>query len=165
MKETADQRLAYNMRVLRKRKDLSQAALAAAMRERGHPWHQQTVVRAENAARVLPFSEAHDLAEILETTLDRLAEPSGEAQAVESLDAAGWSVVVAHEVIARGVHDLLMAVAAVRAHDARYERAVSPQIQSARTDSLDRVAEYGDPGEAVAEGIRRYEAPMTNPGS
>src|ERR1039458_8417858 len=72
------------------------------------------VVRAENAARVLPLLEAPDLAEILETTLDRLAEPSGEAQAVESLDAAGWSVVVAHEVIARGVHDLLMAVAAVR---------------------------------------------------
>jgi hypothetical protein len=157
VKETADQRLAYNMRVLRKRKGLSQAGLAAAMRERGHPWHQQTVVRAENAARVLPFSEAHDLAEILETTLDRLAEPSGEAQAVESLDAAGWSVVVAHEVIARGVHDLLMAVAAVRAHDARYERAVSPQIQSARTDALNRIAVYGDPSEAVAEGIQRWE--------
>jgi transcriptional regulator with XRE-family HTH domain len=165
VKETADQRLAYNMRVLRKRKGLSQAGLAAAMRERGHPWHQQTVVRAENAARVLPFSEAHDLAEILETTLDRLAEPSGEAQAVESLDAAGWSVVVAHEVIARGVHDLLSAVAAVRAHDARYEHAVSPLVQGARTDALNRIAVYGDPGEAVAEGIRRWETRMANPGS
>src|ERR1017187_6778679 len=128
MKETADQRLAHNMRVLRKRQDMSQAALAAAMAARGHPWHQQTVVRAESAARVLPFTEAADLAEILGTTLDRLTRPSGEAQAVESLDAAGWSVVVAHEAIAKGVENLLAAVDAVRAHDARYEHAASSQI-------------------------------------
>jgi hypothetical protein len=145
------------MRVLRKRKDLSQAALAAAMAARGHPWHQQTVVRAESAARVLPFTEAADLAEILGTTLDRLTRPSGEAQAVESLDAAGWSVVVAHEAIAAGVTALLAAVDAVRAHDARYEGAVSPRVQDARTDARDRVAVYGDPIEAVAEGIRRWE--------
>jgi transcriptional regulator with XRE-family HTH domain len=157
VKETADQRLAYNMRVLRKRTGLSQAALAAAMAARGHPWHQQTVVRAESAARVLPFTEAADLAEILGTTLDRLTRPSGEAQAVESLDAAGWSVVEAHEVIAKGVEELLAAVDAVRAHAARYEDAVSPRVQDARTDARDRVAVYGDPGEAVAEGIRRWE--------
>ena len=62
MKETADQRLAYNMHVLRKHTGLSQAALAAEMAARGHRWHQQTVVRAESAARVLPFTEAADLA-------------------------------------------------------------------------------------------------------
>src|ERR1039458_6547853 len=146
------------MRVLRKRKDMSQAALAAAMAARGHRWHQQTVVRAESAARVLPFTEAADLAEILGTTLDRLTRPSGEAQAVESLDAAAHSVKEAHEAIADGVQELLAAVAAVRAHDARYERAAAPQIQNARTDALDRVAEYGNPGVAVWEGIRRYEA-------
>ena len=157
MKETADQRLAYNMRVLRKRKDMSQAALAAAMAARGHRWHQQTVVRAESAARVLPFTEAADLAEILGTTLDRLTRPSGEAQAIESLDAAGWSVVEAHEVIAKGVENLLAAVDAVRAHAARYERAVAPKVQDARTDALDRVATYGDAVAAVEEGIHRYE--------
>ena len=157
MKETADQRLAYNMRVLRKRTGLSQAALAAEMAARGHPWHQQTVVRAESAARVLPLLEAHDLAEILGTTLDRLTRPSGEAQAVESLDAAGWSVVVAHEAIADGVTALLAAVDAVRAHDARYEQAVSPRVQDARTDALNRVATYGDAVAAVEEGIQRYE--------
>src|ERR1039458_5204557 len=129
MKETADQRLAYNMRVLRKRTGLSQAALAAEMAARGHRWHQQTVVRAENAARVLPLLEAHDLAEVLGTTLDRLTRPSGEAQAGESLDAAGWSVVEAHEAIAKGVENLLVAVDAVRAHDARYEQAVSLRVQ------------------------------------
>jgi transcriptional regulator with XRE-family HTH domain len=145
------------MRVLRKRTGLSQAALAAAMTDRGHRWHQQTVVRAENAARVLPFTEAADLAEVLGTTLDRLTRPSGEAQAVESLDAAAHSVKEAHGVIADGVAALLAAVAAVRAHDARYERAVSPQIQAARTDALNRVAEYGNPGVAVWEGIRRWE--------
>jgi transcriptional regulator with XRE-family HTH domain len=169
VKETADQRLAYNMRVLRKRKGLSQAALAAEMRERGHPWHQQTVVRAENAARVLPLLEAHDLAEVLETTLDRLTRPSGEAQAVESLDAAAHSVYVAREAIADGVTALLSAVAAVRAHDARYEHAVSPLVQGARTDARDRIAVYGDVGAAVEEGIRRYEerpgTHMTNPGT
>src|ERR1039458_7763755 len=150
MKDRADQRLAYNMRVLRKRTGLSQAALAAEMAARGHPWHQQTVVRAESAARVLPLLEAHDLAEVLGTTLDRLTRPSGEAQAIESLDAAGWAVVQAHEAIAAGVEKLLAAVAAVRAHAARYERAVAPKVQDARTDARDRVAEYGDPGEAVA---------------
>ena len=157
MKETADQRLAYNMRVLRKRTGMSQAALAAEMAARGHRWHQQTVVRAESAARVLPFTEAADLAEVLGTTLDRLTRPSGEAQAVESLDAAAHSVKEAHGVIADGVTALLVAVAAVRSHVARYEHAVSPQIQGARTDALNRIAVYGDPGEAVAEGIRRYE--------
>src|ERR1035438_2438628 len=117
------------MRVLRKRTGMSQAALAAEMAARGHRWHQQTGARAETAARALPFTEAADLAEVLGTTLDRLTRPSGEAQAVESLDAAGWSVVVAHEVIAKGVQELLAAVDAVRAHDARYEHAASSQIQ------------------------------------
>jgi hypothetical protein len=145
------------MRVLRKRTGLSQAALAAEMAARGHPWHQQTVVRAESAARVLPLLEAHDLAEVLGTTLDRLTRPSGEAQAIESLDAAGWAVVQAHEAIAKGVVELAAAVAAVRAHDARYEQAVSPLVQSARTDALNRVAVYGNPFAAVEEGIQRWE--------
>src|ERR1035438_10083459 len=116
------------------------------MAARGHRWHQQTVVRAEAATRVLPFTEAADLAEVLGTTLDRLTRPSGEAQAIESLDAAGWAVVEAHEAIAKGVENLLAAVDAVRAHDARYERAVAPQIQDARTDALKRIAVDRAPG-------------------
>src|ERR1039457_3100905 len=39
------------------------------------------------------------------------------------------AVVVAHEAIADGVTALLAAVDAVRAHDARYEQAVSPRVQ------------------------------------
>lgn len=58
--------IAENIRRLRKEKGLSQAALAAAMREadQGH-WHQTTVSRVERGAQRLNLDEAEALGEIL----------------------------------------------------------------------------------------------------
>ena len=55
------------------RGDMSQAALAAAMAERGHKWSQATVWSVETGKRPMRMSEAIDLAEILETPVDSFA--------------------------------------------------------------------------------------------
>ncbi|GAB4095607.1 hypothetical protein GCM10028787_10820 [Brachybacterium horti] len=48
------------------RGDMSQAALAAAMAERGHKWSQATVWSVEQGRRPMRLTEAGDVADILE---------------------------------------------------------------------------------------------------
>jgi transcriptional regulator with XRE-family HTH domain len=155
--ETADERLAANVRLLRERRGMSQRQLAEAMAERGHPWHQQTVGRVEEGNRPVRFAEAEDLAAILQAPLDRLAWASGEARVVEYLNQSASSVTAAHEAVADSVRRLLGAVAAVEEDAKRNEGHRSPLVQEARRDALGRVAEYGSVDDAVAEGYRRRE--------
>lgn len=54
-----------NVARLRKEKGLSQTALAVAMREAGHQWHQNTVSRVENGAQELNFNEISDLTDLV----------------------------------------------------------------------------------------------------
>ena len=78
------ERLAANIRALREYQGISQAALAQAMRDRGHPWHQPTVHRVELGRQPVEIPEAIGLAAILGVPLDRLFWLTGEnaAQAV-----------------------------------------------------------------------------------
>jgi transcriptional regulator with XRE-family HTH domain len=75
----AEQYLPENLRALRERKGISQAALAKAMKDRGWPWHQTTVVRIESGAQSLGFGETVDLAQLLGVTPDRLTWAGPEA--------------------------------------------------------------------------------------
>jgi transcriptional regulator with XRE-family HTH domain len=68
----AESYLPENLRALRERKGMSQAALAKAMRDREWPWHQTTVVRIEAGRQSLAFGETVDVAHILGVTTDRL---------------------------------------------------------------------------------------------
>jgi transcriptional regulator with XRE-family HTH domain len=71
-RDTADARLAENVRRLREQAGMSQAALAGHMREHGHNWHQQTVGRAESGSQQVRYSEAVALAGILHASLNQL---------------------------------------------------------------------------------------------
>jgi transcriptional regulator with XRE-family HTH domain len=75
----AESNLPENLRALRKRKEMSQAALAAAMRERDWPWHQTTVTRVEAGRQSLSIGEMVDAAHILGVTTDRLTWAGPEA--------------------------------------------------------------------------------------
>ena len=55
---------------------MSQEALAKAMAEKGHKWHQSTVYKVLNDARKVALGEAVSIAEILEMPVARMAEGS-----------------------------------------------------------------------------------------
>jgi transcriptional regulator with XRE-family HTH domain len=155
--ESADEKLAVNLRALRDGAGLSQGALAAAMTERGWPWHQSTVYRVESGRQGVKFAEAVDLAGILGTSLDRLTWSSAEAAQAEFVRAAGAAVRLSAETVSAAVRDLLSAVS--RAERVLAEAAGSdlPRVAAARDDTAARVADFGLE-EAVAEGIRRHQA-------
>ena len=73
------QHLPGNLRALREHQGMSQAVLAAAMRDRNWPWHQTTVARVEGGNQEVSIGEATDLARILGVPLDRLTWATGEA--------------------------------------------------------------------------------------
>jgi transcriptional regulator with XRE-family HTH domain len=75
----AESYLPENLRALRERKGMSQAALAKAMRERDWPWHQTTVHRVESGAQSLSIGEIVDAAYVLGVTTDRLTWAGPEA--------------------------------------------------------------------------------------
>lgn len=56
--ELAERHFAHNLRAAREAAGLSQAAVAERMQDLGYSWHQQTVVRTENATRPLRLGEA-----------------------------------------------------------------------------------------------------------
>src|SRR4051812_21058121 len=70
-RDTADARLAENVRKLREKAGMSQTALAEQMRERGHNWHQQTVGRVESGTQPVRYSEAVALGAILRASLNQ----------------------------------------------------------------------------------------------
>ena len=154
--ETHDQRLAANMRALRERKDMSQAALAAAMSERGIPWHQQTVGRIEAGQQQVRFAEAVELAEVLKTSLDRLTWSTPEANATEFVYAAGTRVAKSYEEVAAAVARLLADLAWAERALADSADSKWARVREACTDTAARAAEM-DLDAAVGEGIRRYE--------
>jgi transcriptional regulator with XRE-family HTH domain len=74
--ELTEQRFAANLREARGA--MSQYTLAGEMQDRGWPWRQQTVARVEAGQRMVRLGEATAIAEILQVSLDRLIQPTGE---------------------------------------------------------------------------------------
>ncbi len=83
--ELTEERFAANLRAIREAAGMSQGRLADEMAARGWPWRQQTVTRVETGRRMVRLGEAKAVAEILETSLDRLTQPTGEMRVVELL--------------------------------------------------------------------------------
>jgi transcriptional regulator with XRE-family HTH domain len=69
---------AENLRALREHQGISQAALARAMKEAGHSWHQATVHRVESGIQPVGLEEAAAVASILHVPLDQLTWATGE---------------------------------------------------------------------------------------
>ncbi len=109
-REPADERFGANVRTERERGGMSQSALAAAMTERGHTWHQQTVTRVEGGRQSLRLAEAEDLAAILKTSVDRLTWTTREASAGLLMDSVIARANNAWEQIADGTNHLLFAL-------------------------------------------------------
>lgn len=74
-----DDAFASALRAERERQGITQGALAAEMKTRGHDFRQQTMARIEKGDRRVSVGEAQDLAAALGTTLDELAPPRGES--------------------------------------------------------------------------------------
>jgi transcriptional regulator with XRE-family HTH domain len=154
--ETTNERLGRNLRALREHRGMSQTALAAAMSERRHAWHQQTVARAESGAQPLKADELFDLAAILETSLDRFTWTSPEASAVGLLRNSAVAARTAFETVAGGIPRLLAALTAADARARQFRGSSSPRVREECEEILARVSELGL-DDAIAEGIRRYE--------
>jgi len=71
-----------NLRAVRELREMGQRELAARMAERGYPWHQNTVTRAETGTRDLSHGEVRALAAILRVHADRFSWAGPEAAAI-----------------------------------------------------------------------------------
>src|SRR5580698_1332266 len=153
--ESPNERFAWNLRLLREQADMSQAALAAAMRERGKPWHQSTVARVESGKQPAGFEEAAVLAEILGASLDRFTWTSQEAMATAFVVEAGKRL----RQKARTTADVIVILlAAVEAAEQALEMSADspyPRVQEARAAVARDIGLYGVEG-AVAEARQRY---------
>ena len=155
-RESADEIFGMNLRKVRETAGMSQAAVAEAMTERGHGWHQQTVGRVEAGRQAVRFSEAVDLAAIFRTTTDRFTWGSAEANETDFTYSAGSQVRFRYEEVASAVSSHLAAVAAAERLLARPPATDSPRVKAAREDVVSRLEEY-TPDNAIDEGVRRYE--------
>lgn len=155
-RETADELLGYNLRTLREGKGISQRDLAEAMTGRGHAWYQQTVTRVEAGKQGIRFSEVKDLAEILETSLDRFTWTTPETSAVGLLRNSATAAKVAWESVAAGIPRLLAALTAAEARAVQFRENRSARVREVCEDILAHISELGL-DDAIAEGIRRYE--------
>ena len=77
MTATTDAQIGAAIQGLRERAGLTQVRLAEVMAARGHPWHQQTVVKTEKGLRPVRLTEACDLAVVLHVEVAALAGLDG----------------------------------------------------------------------------------------
>lgn len=155
-RESANVRLGLNVRTLRERKGWSQDELAATMRERGHPWHGQTVGKVERGEQPVRWPEAESLAQLLGTSLDRLTWNSEEASAAEFLYARSASLRRSGHAVAEAVMRLLADRAGAQQAAGQMAADERGHVAEAREDLLAAMAEWDLEG-AVAEGEAKYE--------
>lgn len=129
--------LPENLRALRERKGMSQAALAKAMKDRGWPWHQTTVARIESGRQPLGFGETVDAADILGVKTDRLTWAGPEAS--ESA-----SVVAAHGRLREAWRETALAAARLRAARAAAENTVAERQGSTYSRIRDAARGLGE---------------------
>ena len=116
--ELTEERFAANLRAIREAAGMSQGRLADEMGARGWPWRQQTVTRVENGRRMVRLGEAKAVAEILETSLDKLTQPTGEMRVVELLSEWTHQAGAAWLAIKESTVQLLNAKGNLRIHPA-----------------------------------------------
>lgn len=69
----------------RMNRGITQAALAAAMKERGHSWHQATVWSVEKGDRAIRLGEAVSLSEILGVPLPDISDSERRAEIADEI--------------------------------------------------------------------------------
>jgi transcriptional regulator with XRE-family HTH domain len=163
--ESADSRLGMNVRRLRDKKGMTQAALAEAMTERGWQWHQSTVARVESGQQSVRFAEAEALIQILGTTLDMLTLHSEEGAEMHFAAACNGRLRASWTNARIAIAQLEDARAALqkglkRWQDSQYER-VRKSAAGLAEELEDCTVES-----AVAEGIAlsKHEASGASPG-
>lgn len=82
---TSEQDLWIGQNVANARGEMSQQALADAMREAGHKWSQSTVWSVEKGDRPLRLTEASDLSRLLDRSLITFLVPSEEQQLMHAV--------------------------------------------------------------------------------
>jgi transcriptional regulator with XRE-family HTH domain len=154
----ADELIAANVRRLREHAAMSQAALAQAMSDQGHGWHQQTVYKVENGTRPLRAAELLAVAAILNVGLDRFTWTGAEANGTALVyDAAAT--------LRARRYELILATRALLAARGRAERILATSAASEYQRVREACAELAadleecDPDGAVDEGIARHESP------
>lgn len=148
-----DEHFAANVREARERLGLSQTDLAKQMAAAGWRYHPQTVHRIETGERKVSVGEGKSLAEILETTLDRLTWPGAEESAARLLDEFTGRAQTAYRQIVASTRALLWAQHQLTVTLGEAER--SGRLASARIRPLARDAAQAlewTPEDAVAEG-------------
>ena len=154
--EAVDEHLATNLRVLRDRKNMSQAELAGEMAEKGIPWHQSTVARVESGRQAVRFAEAAALAEIFGVPLQRFTWAPADARAADWLDMAANRLRGAYE-------DTVRAVVVQQSAEELAKRAIEdtarhqePLVAEAREIVRRAITDYGPLEAAFDEGVRAY---------
>jgi transcriptional regulator with XRE-family HTH domain len=95
--DEADRRFAGNLRFYRERAGMTQADLAARMKEAGFDaFRQQTIARIESLGRRASLGEATALARSVGTTADALSRPHGLAREASHVLSAGREVMTIH---------------------------------------------------------------------
>ena len=137
---------------------MSQAALANAMKERGHRWHQQTVGRVEAGTQEVSFREAVDLAAVLRVSTDRFTWAGPEANEVAMIDSTVATLRAAWRETAYA-HARLRA--ARGSAGGVLERSRASKYERARLAAEDIAAELGacTLETALDEGDRLYQNP------
>lgn len=91
--EDAAERVRQNVKHLRESRYLSQADLASQLARRGVPgMHPQTIAKIESGTRALKFTEAVQLAAVLEVQLDALAYAGDDAVQLFEMEQAAADV-------------------------------------------------------------------------
>lgn len=105
----SDRDSAIGANVMRLRGEMSQQAVADAMRERGHKWSQATVWSVEKGDRPLRFTEAEDLASVFRVMLQSLTMTPKDARVVQLVDEVAKAGEAVADAVARfeARHDTL----------------------------------------------------------
>lgn len=154
----AEQYLPENLRSLRERKGMSQAALAKAMADREWRWHQQTVYKVETGERGIAFGEATDLADILGVSTDRLTWSGPEANETAMVDRSIALVRQSWRETAEAVTRLLADRAGGRRVLAGSSGSRYARVRQACAE-LEAELEASGVETAVAEGTARHRKP------
>jgi transcriptional regulator with XRE-family HTH domain len=162
--DSADERLAANLRALRERKGISQAELARRMSERGHGWQQSTVSRVQAGTQPVRVSEHESLAEILGVSMDRLLWAGPEANEAAYVGQAA-------EVLRRSWHETALAVQRLRAARSGAEHVITERGDSKYPRVRDACEELGHdledctPETAFDRGADLYEGEIGDDGT
>jgi len=152
--EITEERFAVNLRMTREAAGVSQSRLAEEMAARGWPWRQQTVTRVETRQRIVRLGEAKAVAEILETSLDTLTQPTGEMRVVETLSEWTHQARSAWLAIKESTVRLLNAKGNLRIHPAVTDsEPASERVLEAVRDAMhiQQLTPEGAVGQGIAE--------------